>query len=92
MLYSHEISPDFKDSMLEIEFYLFVNEGVSRCDKVINSIYEKIQQIISNPLHFTIIKESNLRKAVHFGTYIIVFRITKFHIEFIDIYHGKRNI
>ncbi|TAF76337.1 MAG: type II toxin-antitoxin system RelE/ParE family toxin [Bacteroidetes bacterium] len=96
MQFTYEISPEFEQSLWEIEFYLYNVEGIVRCEKIIHSIYEKIQYIISNPFQFPIYsipyKNGNYRKAIHHKTYIIVFEIIDTHINILDINHGKRNV
>ena len=96
MNYTHHFSPQFEQDLWEIEYNLYQIEGAARCDKVITSIYEKIAYIVLQPLHFPIhiisFKSGSFCKAVHFNTYLIMFEITDQHIEFVAIYHGKRNI
>jgi plasmid stabilization system protein ParE len=94
MKYTYRISPNFELSLWEIEHYLYQNEGEARCDKIINSIYEKIDYIVQNPLHFPIYhipnKSGTFRKAVHFKTYLIIYEFADNHIEFVDVVHGKK--
>jgi plasmid stabilization system protein ParE len=94
MKYTFSIRPNFEQSLWEIEYYLYQNEGEARCDKIINSIYEKIDYIVQNPLHFPIFhilhKTGSFRKAVHYKTYLIIYEVTGYHIEFVDVVHGKK--
>lgn len=89
---THEFELDFWD----IQEWLYQNESASRTDKIIASILKKLEHINQNPYHFPAhshkdISGTPLRRAVHFETYVIFYRVHTNHVEFLSIFHASRN-
>lgn len=89
---THEFELDFWD----IQEWLYSNEPLARTNKILSSILEKLDHINQNPLHFPEHSQKDstgkpLRKAVHFNTYIIFYRVHSDHVEFLSIFHSSRD-
>lgn len=93
----YQLSKRFELDFWEIQDWLFWHESESRTQKIIESILKKLDYINNNPYVGTATAKSDdtggwIRKAVHFETYIILYIIHSDFVEFISIYHGKRNV
>ncbi|MBY0434003.1 MAG: type II toxin-antitoxin system RelE/ParE family toxin [Cyclobacteriaceae bacterium] len=89
---THAFELDFWD----IQEWLYANESANRTEKIIASILEKLEHINQNPLHFPEHSQKDpsgkpLRKAVHFETYVIFYRVHSDYVEFLSIFHANRN-
>ena len=89
---THEFELDFWD----IQEWLYLNEPTGRTEKIIASILEKLGHINQYPLHFPEHTQKDtfgkpLRRAVHFETYVIFYRVHIDHVEFLSIFHTNRD-
>ena len=94
---AYQLSKRFELDFWEIQDWLFWHESEVRSNKIIQSILEKLDYINQNPFATPATTKSDgiggwIRKAVHFETYIILYIIHSDFVEFISIYHGKRNV
>jgi plasmid stabilization system protein ParE len=91
----YQLSNEFEISFFEIQDWLWNNETLDRTQKIIQSLLEKLNFINENPEAFPTISQKDaqgnwIRKAVHFKTYIILYSLNTDFVEFVAIYHGKR--
>ncbi len=93
----YRLSKKFELDFWDIQEWLYLNESETRADKIIQSLLEKLEYISRNPLAAPATTQHDgkggwIRKSVHFETSIILYIINTDCIEFISIYHGKRNL
>lgn len=91
----YKVTREFELDFFDVQEWLYLNESFERAEKIIRSILEKMEYINQNPRHFPEHKlndaSKSLRKAVHFDTYHIFYSEHEEHVEFISVFHGKRN-
>ena len=91
----YRLSNKFELDFWEIQDWLYDHEPWVRTQKTIDSILEKLDYISQNPFAYPLATypegdNHEVRKAVHFKTYLIFYVVHIDFVEFISIIHGKR--
>ena len=83
-------------SLEEITDYYITHHSAERAIKVIDSIEEAFDRIVSSPNSYPVCFDvpkptENMRQLIVHHTFKVIYRIADDRIEIIEVFHGKRN-
>lgn len=90
---NYSISNKVVKQLQEIYSYNFYIYNKQRAEKILNSIDGMFEKASQNPNYFPkYLKNANpnrnIRKAVIYKTYLLIFEVFENHIQILSVYHG----
>lgn len=87
------VSKKAENEIREIIKYQYYNFSDARAIKIQNSIYEFAQKAAQNPNYYpkylkNTNSKRNIRKAVIYKTYLLIFEVFEDYIQILSVYHG----
>ncbi len=89
----YSISNTVVKQLQEIYSYNFYNYNKQRAEKILNSIDDMFEKATHNPNYYPRYLKNpnpnrNIRKAVIYKTYLLIFEVFEDYIQILSVYHG----